>query len=172
LHADALTSAGVVAAAGAGALFAVGVFPLASLVVAVSGAADILDGAVARSRSGGTGKRGAFFDSAADRVSDNLIYGGIFLYYASLPGGDPVAIIAIFVAASASNVASYLKSQSEAAGLPCSVGMFKRQERFLVIIVGGFFGPSRFVAVLLILATFALASTTRRFVYVYWRMLP
>jgi phosphatidylglycerophosphate synthase len=140
--------------------------------VALAGAADILDGAVTRSRGGGTGKRGGFFDSAADRVSDNLIYGGIFLYYTSLPGGDPVALIATFVAAAASNVASYLKCQAEAEGLPCSVGVFKRQERFLVIIVGGFFGPNRFVAVLLILATFALESMTRRFVYVYRRMLP
>ncbi len=153
-------------------LFAVGAFPLASLAVAVSGGADILDGAVARSRGGKMGNRGSFLDSAADRVSDNMIYCGIFLYYAFLPGGHPMAVVATFIAASASNVASYIKCRAEAVGVPCSVGLFKRQERFVAIMLGALAGPSRFVPVVVILAAFALESMTRRFVYVYRRMPP
>jgi len=170
--ANLLTTAGLAAAVWAGALFAVGAFPLASVAVAISGAADILDGAVARGRSAGTGRRGAFLDSAADRVSDNMIYGGILLYYAALPGDNPVAVVATFIAASASNVASYIKCRSEAVGIACSVGLFKRQERFVVIIAAGLFGPDSFVSALIILAAFALESMAARFVYVYRRMSP
>jgi CDP-diacylglycerol--glycerol-3-phosphate 3-phosphatidyltransferase len=169
LDPDTLTAAGLVTAAIAAVLFAAGEFPLAALAVAISGAADILDGAAARARSGGS-PRGAFLDSAADRISDNLIYGGIVFYFATDPANSPAAVIATFVAASASNVASYLKSRAEAVGIPCNVGLFKRQERFIVLILGGIFGPERFVGVLIVLAAFAVESMVTRFIYCYQRM--
>jgi CDP-diacylglycerol--glycerol-3-phosphate 3-phosphatidyltransferase len=169
LDADTLTAGGLLAAAAAAALFATGSFALAALSLAISGLADILDGAAARVRSGGT-RRGAFLDSAADRISDNLIYGGILFYFATDPGSSAVSVIATFVAASASSVASYLKSRSEAAGVPCNVGLFKRQERFVVLIFGGILGPDRFVGVLIVLAVFAVESMVTRFIYCYRRM--
>jgi len=131
--------------------------------------ADILDGAAAR-RGETNARRGSFLDSAADRLSDNLIYAGILLHYAAIPGGHPIAVIATFVAASASNVASYLKSRAEAAGVPCSVGLFKRQERFVVFMLGGIVGPDRFVGLLVVLAAFAVESMLTRFVYSYRRL--
>lgn len=170
LPADVLTVIGVIIAAAAGVFFALGAFPLAALAVAVSGMADILDGAVARRRNDGPSKRGAFFDSAADRLSDNLIYCGILVFYAFGPSPDPVAVIAAFIAASASNVASYVKCQAAAADVPCSAGLFKRQERFVVLILGGFLGAETFVVALLILAVFAVESMTRRLIYVYRRV--
>ncbi|HVF38737.1 MAG TPA: CDP-alcohol phosphatidyltransferase family protein [Gemmatimonadaceae bacterium] len=169
---NALTVAGVAFAAGGAALFAVGAFQLASLALFMSGTADVLDGATARLRGTGHSVRGAFVDSAADRVSDNLIYGGMLFYYVSLPTGSPVAVIAIFVAASASNIASYIKTRSESVGIPCNAGFFKRQERFAVIMTAALFGPDLFVWALVVLAVFALESMTTRLLYAYRRMTP
>lgn len=165
-----LTALGVAAAAGAGLCFGTGHFILASVLVAASGAFDILDGCVARTHSPPGSGRGAFLDSAADRIGENLILCGIAIYYATHSLGDVSASMSAFIAASTSNLASYVKCRIEAAGIPCNVGIFRRQERLVALIIGGMLGPSFLPSVLLTLAAFAIESLSRRFVLAYRRI--
>lgn len=160
---DGLTVLGLVAAGAAGALFAVGRFALAGLAVALSGALDILDGAVARARGGRPGRFGAFFDSAADRIADNLIYLGILVHFAQPRAFDATAVVLTFAAASASNVASYFKARMEVEGLACDAGIFKRQERLATLILAGLVGPHFLHYALWVLVAFALESMVSRF---------
>ncbi len=57
---------------------------------------DLLDGAVAKA-SGTASRRGAFFDSVADRVTDALLFGGVAWYLATVDGGRaamlPLAVL-------------------------------------------------------------------------------
>lgn len=157
-----LTVLGLVAAGAAGALFAVGRFAPAGLAVALSGVLDILDGAVARARRDVPGRFGSFFDSAADRIADNLIYLGILVYFAQTTPLDATAVILTFAAASASNVASYFKARMEVEGLACDAGIFKRQERLVTLILAGLVGPRFLHDALWVLVAFALESMMSR----------
>jgi hypothetical protein len=54
---------------------------------------------------------------------------------------DVAAALLVFAAAAASNVASYYKARMEMEGVECEVGLFGRQERLLLIILGAWLGP-------------------------------
>jgi CDP-diacylglycerol--glycerol-3-phosphate 3-phosphatidyltransferase len=165
-----LTVLALAAAAGAAALFAVGRFPLAGAAVAASGLLDTLDGAEARDTGGGRRRFGAFFDSAADRLADNLIFFGILVYFASAATLDVAAALLVFAAAAASNVASYYKARMEMEGVACEAGLFGRQERFVLIIVGAWLGPGYFRYVLWALVLTPLQSVASRMLFAYRRL--
>ena len=170
VSANVLTLLAFAAAAGAAALFAVGRFSLAGAAVAASGLLDMLDGAKARDTGGARRRFGAFFDSAADRLADNLIFFGILGYFASAATLDVAAALLVFAAAAASNVASYYKARMEMEGVACEAGLFGRQERFVLIIVGAWLGPGYFRYVLWALVLMALQSVASRMLFAYRRL--
>ena len=67
--ADVLTASGLLFALASGWAIADNLFWWAILLLCVSGAHDLLDGAVAKA-SQRSSQRGSFFDSVVDRVSD------------------------------------------------------------------------------------------------------
>src|SRR6476469_4463507 len=82
---DAITAAGVVAAAAAGVAVAFGCWPLAALFLVLRLAGANLDGAVARAR-GVSRPWGFVVNEIGDRVSDLLTFAGLAVFAARLHG--------------------------------------------------------------------------------------
>lgn len=81
LRADHLTIAGLVLSAFSGWAFYDGQWRLASLLLTLAGACDILDGQVARV-SGRVTTFGAFLDSTLDRLAESFVLIGLAAFYA------------------------------------------------------------------------------------------
>jgi CDP-diacylglycerol--glycerol-3-phosphate 3-phosphatidyltransferase len=160
--ADQITLLGLAASAFTGAAIASGHLFLAMVGLFVSGCTDVLDGAVAK--AGGTsGKRGAFFDSVADRVSDALVLGGATWY---LAGRDPHLTLLPFAVAALAMLVSYERAKAEALGLDGRGGLMERAERMFVLGFGLMF--SALIPALWILLALTAMTAVQRFFKV-WR---
>jgi CDP-diacylglycerol--glycerol-3-phosphate 3-phosphatidyltransferase len=100
------------------------------IVVTVLVLTDMLDGAVARARGGGS-KWGALLDSSMDRIADGAIFGSV-AYWLAVSGRDASAVAAMLCLVGAFTV-SYVKARAEGLGFTCNVGIAERTERLLVI---------------------------------------
>jgi CDP-diacylglycerol--glycerol-3-phosphate 3-phosphatidyltransferase len=96
--------------------------------------ADMLDGAMARERGGGT-RFGAVLDATCDRISDGAVFCGL-LWWAVFGLHSTSLAVAILICLVTSQVISYIKARAEASGLNASGGLIERPER-LVIALGG-----------------------------------
>jgi CDP-diacylglycerol---glycerol-3-phosphate 3-phosphatidyltransferase len=137
---DAVTLTGtlgaVVAAAfgiGNGALFW-GAFAVTVFVLL-----DMLDGALARARGGGS-VFGAVLDSTGDRAADAAIFGGLVWWYAG-DGDNRLIVLLALLCLVLGVLTSYVKARAEGVGIPCDVGVVERTERLILVLVGtGFTG--------------------------------
>jgi CDP-diacylglycerol--glycerol-3-phosphate 3-phosphatidyltransferase len=103
------------------------------VLLALAGACDILDGALARV-SGQVSPFGAFLDSVLDRYSDLLVLAGLIVLFGRLGrGADVVATLAALVG---TVMVSYTRARAESIGVECRVGLMERGERLLVLIAG------------------------------------
>ena len=96
--------------------------------------ADMLDGAMARERGGGT-PFGAVLDATCDRISDGAVFCGL-LWWAAFGLGDSALVVATLICLVTSQVISYIKARAEASGLQGGGGLIERPER-LIIALGG-----------------------------------
>ncbi len=96
--------------------------------------ADMLDGAMARERGGGT-RFGAVLDAACDRISDGAVFCGL-LWWAAFGLGSASLTVATLICLVTSQVISYVKARAEASGLNGGGGLIERPER-LIIALGG-----------------------------------
>ena len=96
--------------------------------------ADMLDGAMARERGGGT-RFGAVLDAVCDRISDGAVFCGL-MWWAAFGLGSPSLVVATLICLVTSQVISYIKARAEASGLNGGGGLIERPER-LVIALGG-----------------------------------
>jgi len=103
------------------------------LLLALAGALDILDGAVARA-SAQVSPFGAFLDSVLDRYSDLLVLAGVCLLFAR--GGRLADVAVTLLALVGTVMVSYTRARAESVGVDCRVGLMERGERLLVLIVG------------------------------------
>jgi CDP-diacylglycerol---glycerol-3-phosphate 3-phosphatidyltransferase len=95
---------------------------------------DLLDGAMARARGGGT-KFGAVLDSTCDRLADGALLAAIAWYaleVADRPSLGAAALICLVLG----QVISYIKARAEASGLTANVGLVERAERLIIALVG------------------------------------
>jgi CDP-diacylglycerol--glycerol-3-phosphate 3-phosphatidyltransferase len=161
---DHLTVAGFVLAVGCAIAVASGRLFVGLLLLIASALPDLLDGAVARARGGGT-VRGAFFDSVTDRVTDALVLGGLAWYLASTDGAH--AALLPFAVLGVSTLISYERAKAEALGFRARGGLMERAERIIAVSVGLAFS---FVLVPVLWLMLVLTSITavQRFVTV-WR---
>jgi CDP-diacylglycerol--glycerol-3-phosphate 3-phosphatidyltransferase len=106
-----------------------------AICLAVAGALDILDGALARV-SGQVSPFGGFLDSVLDRYSDLLVLAGLVFLFARL--GRLEAVIAVLLAVIGTVMVSYTRARAEAIDVECRVGLMERGERMLVLIAGAF----------------------------------
>ncbi|MBL7133429.1 MAG: CDP-alcohol phosphatidyltransferase family protein [Phycisphaerae bacterium] len=110
---------------------------LAGLLMVLSSACDMLDGAVAR-LGGKSTAFGAFLDSTLDRYSDFAVYAGIAVYYARQSPANVTFILLSMLAAFNSFMISYAKARAEDIIHSCPVGYWQRGERSAAILIGTF----------------------------------
>jgi CDP-diacylglycerol--glycerol-3-phosphate 3-phosphatidyltransferase len=120
--------------------------------------ADMLDGAMARQRGGGT-RFGAVLDATCDRIGDGAIFCGL-LWWAAFGMRSTSLVVATLICLVTSQVISYIKARAEASGLSAEGGMIERPERLIIVLAGaglsGLFG----VPGLLHVAMWLLAVTS------------
>lgn len=108
---------------------------LAALLLVLAGAADMLDGAVARVGRLGT-RAGAILDSSVDRLSDMAIYTGCALHFALQPQANLTYLLLAILAMCNGVLISYVKARAEELLDDCSVGYWLRGERFAAMLIG------------------------------------
>ena len=133
-----LTLAGLVLNFLAGWIFTTGNLFLAGLVVLLAGLGDLLDGPLARF-SGRVTKFGAFLDSTVDRYSDFFLFGGLALY--SIDRGMNDWFLISLGIIMGSFVTSYAKARAENFIDSCTVGLFERAERVVMLALGSLIPP-------------------------------
>jgi CDP-diacylglycerol--glycerol-3-phosphate 3-phosphatidyltransferase len=132
---DAVTVLGtVVAVAGALTLFPMGKLFAGTLVVWFFALFDMLDGAMARERGGGT-RFGAVLDATCDRISDGAVFCGL-LWWIAFGLHDKLLVVATLICLVTSQVISYIKARAEASGLRGDGGIIERPERLIIVLVG------------------------------------
>ncbi len=122
------------AVAGALTLFPLGKRFDGALVVSFFVLFDMLDGAMARERGGGT-RFGAVLDATCDRVSDGAVFCGL-LWWIVFGLHDKLLALATLICLVTSQVISYIKARAEASGLRGDGGLIERPERLIIVLVG------------------------------------
>lgn len=154
VSADHLTLAGIVFGALAALAFAEGRLPLGGLFLVLAGAADMLDGSLARA-SGSATPFGSFMDSVADRFTDVLILAGVAWHFRT------TRELAVTLAAiGGSFLVSYTKARAEGLGIACDVGLMERPERMILLIAGAFSGLMR--TAVWVLAVLSIITAAQR----------
>lgn len=126
--ADQVTALGILLAGATGVVIGLGYLWVGVGMVTIGGLMDALDGAVAKA-AGTCSKRGAFFDSVADRVADGLIFGGVAWYLAT--GGHPREALIPFAILGVSALISYERAKAESLGWDAKGGLMERAERLI-----------------------------------------
>ena len=162
---DTLTCFGFLLAAGAAVLIATSNLIAAGFVVLVAGFLDMLDGALAR-RTNRVTSFGAVLDSTLDRLAEGVLLLGILFLYAE--EGSTSGVLLVGVVLLTSLLVSYIRARAEAVGIECTVGLFTRPERVIVLALGLF--TNRLDIALAIIATFSLFTVGQRLFYI-WRRL-
>ncbi|MQY21853.1 phosphatidylinositol phosphate synthase [Nocardia macrotermitis] len=107
---------------------------------------DMLDGAMARARGGGT-KYGAVLDASCDRVADGAIFGAL-AWWAVYNQHSRQLFGAALVVLVTSQVISYVKARAEASGLTADGGLIERPDRLVIVLVGaGFTGIGQYFGI-------------------------
>lgn len=134
------------------------------VLVLLTSAFDMLDGALARA----TGRKsafGAFFDSTVDRYTEALILLGVLIYYDRMPGTH-WEMAFVYLGIVGSLMVSYTRARAEALGFDGKSGILARPERIILLSFGLITGWLSFaLAILAILTNFTAAQR----VYHVWK---
>lgn len=163
ISADLVTVVGIVMAVACSLAIATGRFRLGLLLLVLTGVPDALDGAVAKA-SGTATKRGAFFDSVSDRLTDALLFGGVAWYLAGRNGREVMLPVALMAVAS---LVSYQRAKAESLGFEARGGLMERAERFVALGFGLLFSEL-LVPVLWVMLALTTLTAGQRFIKV-WR---
>ncbi len=136
LSATAFNLLGAAFGAAAGVAFAGARLNLAGWSVLLGGAADVLDGRIARAQ-GVEGPRGAFLDSTLDRFAEVFSFVGLAVYYQA----SAAALAVVSLGLGGSLLVSYARARGESVGIVCKVGVMQRAERLLLLGFGGILDP-------------------------------
>ena len=115
-------------------LFPIGQLWWGAVAVFIFVLADMLDGAMARQRGGGT-RFGAVLDATCDRISDGAVFCGL-LWWAAFGLGSTSLMVATMICLVTSQVISYIKARAEASGLDGGGGLIERPERLIIVLAG------------------------------------
>jgi CDP-diacylglycerol--glycerol-3-phosphate 3-phosphatidyltransferase len=100
---------------------------------------DMLDGALARARGGGS-VFGAVLDSVGDRAADAAIFGALVWWFSGA-GDNRLLVLLALLCLVLGVLTSYIKARAEGVGLTANVGIVERTERLILVLVGtGFSG--------------------------------
>lgn len=123
---------GVVFGSIAGYFFATGSTNLGGWFVLLGGAADVLDGRIARAQ-GKASETGAFLDSTLDRFAEVGAFVGLAVLYRE----STTALVIVVIALGGSLLVSYARARGESLGVVAKVGVMQRAERLLAVGFGG-----------------------------------
>lgn len=129
---SAITLAGLVLTAGSAALVWMGSYLAGALVLVTGSLLDALDGGVAR-KLDAVSRAGAVLDSSCDRIGETLIYAALIAGAAA--NVEPILRYLAPAALGGSYMVSYVRARSEGVGISCSVGLFTRTERLVLLTV-------------------------------------
>ncbi len=142
---DGVTILGTIASvAGALTFFPMGKLFAGGCVVWFFALFDMLDGAMARERGGGT-RFGATLDASCDRISDGAVFCGL-LWWIIFGLHDKLLAVATLICLVTSQVISYIKARAEASGLRGDGGLIERPERLIIVLGGAGISDFPFVA--------------------------
>lgn len=168
--ADMITVTGTVGAV-ASAVFLIGngVLFWGAFAVTVFVLLDMLDGALARARGGGS-VFGAVLDSTGDRAADAAVFAALAWWFSG--DGDNRMVVWLSLTCLVLGVlTSYVKARAEGMGLTCDVGLVERTERLILVLVGtGFLGlgiPYALQVCLWVLLVGSTVTVGQRFVEVH-----
>lgn len=115
-------------------LFPMGHLFIGTLVIWAFVMFDMLDGAMARARGGGT-RFGAVLDATCDRIADGAIFAGL-AWWCAVTKPHHLLLIATLICLVTSQVISYAKARAEASGLNGDGGWIERPDRLIIVLVG------------------------------------
>ena len=168
ITADVVTVIGIAMSGAAAVAIGRGNLLLGFILLILTGIPDALDGAVAKA-AGTSSKRGAFFDSVSDRLTDALLFGGLTWHYVSTRPGH-LMILPVAVMASA-QIISYQRAKAELLGYEAKGGVMERAERFIVLALGlllsVIIGDDALLVVLWIMLALTLVTAIQRFIKVW-----
>jgi CDP-diacylglycerol--glycerol-3-phosphate 3-phosphatidyltransferase len=137
------------------------------IIFLLAGLFDLLDGALARYMQKTT-RFGALFDSTVDRVTE----GALFLSFIFITGvgvwpyNVTWQLVLIFLALMGSFLTSYIRARAEGLNIDCTVGLFTRVERVIILALGLLL--SQVFIALAIVVVLSFVTVTQRFAHV-WR---
>ncbi|TKJ16648.1 phosphatidylinositol phosphate synthase [Blastococcus sp. CCUG 61487] len=130
---------------------------------------DMLDGALARARGGGS-VFGAVLDSVGDRAADAAIFGALVWWFSGA-GDNRLIVLLALVCLVLGVLTSYIKARAEGVGLSCDVGIVERTERLILVLVGtGFTGlgiPYALHVALVVLVAGSAVTVVQRMIAVH-----
>ncbi len=143
-------------------IVATGNFPLAAIVLLVSGLADALDGAVARALKVES-DFGIFFDSVCDRYIDTAFLLGLSWYFMNQSAS--LYVFLTFVIVIGTVVTSYSRARAESLSLSSRyIGFMNRPERVILLLIGVIF-PQTLLAICWILAILTNITAIHRIIF-------
>lgn len=173
VHPNTITTIGFVVTVSAGAAFLLGHIRIGGGLVLLGGVFDILDGQLAR-RSGLASVFGSFYDSTLDRISEIVVFLGIFSLYNAPHRGITTTwmVYVVALALAGSLMVSYTRARAEALGIDCKVGLMQRPERvvligFAALLFGTMWGGAVLTWVLILMAAATNFTAVQRIVWVY-----
>ena len=140
ITANILTILGFLLAMLAGTFIVFNYLVLGGVFLLISSMFDMLDGAIARA-SKTTSQFGAFLDSTLDRISEFLIFSSILIYYLINDSNNIIPIILCITSIGTSFLVSYTRARAESLQIKCTVGIFTRAERIIVLFLGIILSP-------------------------------
>ncbi len=164
LSPDHLTALGVVLSAPAAWAIGSGRLALGLVLYVASALPDLFDGSLAKA-SGRVSRRGAFFDSVGDRVSDMVVLAG-FAWYAQDRFGAHAALVPLAVLG-VSQLVSYIRAKADALGIDAKGGLMERGERVFFLCVALIF-PAAMLWLLWAVFALSLVTAGQRF-WKVWR---
>ena len=152
-----ITLAGVAGSAAAAWLIIEERLLIAGIVFLAFSALDFVDGAVARATGQAT-PYGALLDAVLDRVGEALVLAACVWYFAER--GEDLQAGFGYAALFGSIAVSYVRARGEALGVATREGLFRRQERVLLLGIGLL--ANGLTVVIIILAVLANATALQR----------
>ena len=177
VHPNAVTTLGFLVTVSAGVSFFLGHVQIGGGLVLLGGIFDILDGQVAR-RTGLASLFGSFYDSTLDRISEIVVFLGIFsLYNGHQDFTDPWMVYVVGIALAGSLMVSYTRARAEGLGIDCKVGLMQRPERivligFAALVFGTRWNAAVLTWVLVVMAAATSFTTFQRIVWVFQHTRP
>lgn len=162
ISANVVTILGCLMNIGVAVILASGRLRLGGVLLIAAAGINGLDGSLAR-LNGTPTRFGALLDSVLDRVSESALFLGLAWWYMGQPG--IVEELLAYIAVVGSLLVSYVRARAEGIGVPCTVGLFTRVERSILLIAALILGFT--VPALWILAVGTWLTTIHRIIAVY-----